>query len=342
MNNKINIKSLSKNELLGYVQEHGLPRYRAQQLIHWIYQKYAAAIEDITEFSKDLRKKLSEKAYISNLGLVRRLHSSDGSEKFLFSLEDGNRIESVLIPDENRLTLCISSQVGCAMGCRFCMTGGGGFIRNLEAHEIVDQIIAVNRIIQPRKVTNVVFMGMGEPFANFDAVVEALWRVLVFIGISKRKITVSTAGIVPEIILFSKKAPQVNLAVSLNAATDEVRSVLMPVNRRYPLKSLIGACKKFPLQPARKITFEYVMIGDRNDSPEDAGKLVKLIKGLRCKVNIIPFNPFPGTELLRPPDNRMLSFQNILRRGGVRALIRESRGLDIQAACGQLRASADR
>ena len=188
--NNINIKSLSKNDLLLFVQEQVLPQYRAQQLIHWIYQRYVTSIDDITEFSKDLRKKLSEKAYISNLGLLRRLRSSDGSEKFLFALEDGNRIESVLIPDENRLTLCISSQVGCAMGCRFCMTGASGFIRNLKAHEIVDQVIAVDRILQPRKVTNLVLMGMGEPFENFDEVVEALWRIVLFIGISKRKITV--------------------------------------------------------------------------------------------------------------------------------------------------------
>jgi 23S rRNA (adenine2503-C2)-methyltransferase len=341
MNNNINIKSLSKNDLNRFSQEHELPRYRAQQLIHWIYQKYATSIDDITEFSKDLRNKLSEKADISNLSLVRHLCSPDGSEKFLFSLEDGNRIESVLIPDENRLTLCISSQVGCAMGCRFCMTGAGGFIRNLKAYEIVDQIIAVNRILQPRKVTNLVLMGMGEPFANFDEVVEALWRIVLFIGISKRKITVSTAGVVPKISLFSQKAPEVNFAVSLNAATDEARSDLMPVNKRYPLASLIASCKKFPLQPTRKITFEYVLIRDKNDSQEDARSLVKLLKGLRCKVNLIPFNPFPGTELKRPSDQRILSFQKILLEGHVRALIRESKGLDIQAACGQLMASTD-
>ena len=338
--NNINIKSLSKNDLLRFAQEQTLPRYRAQQLLHWIYQRYVTSIDDITEFSKELRKKLAEKAYISNLGIVRHLHSSDGSEKYLFSLEDGNRIESVLIPDENRLTLCISSQVGCAMGCRFCMTGAGGFIRNLKAHEIVDQVIAVNRILHPRKVTNLVLMGMGEPFENFDEVVEALWRIMLFIGISKRKITVSTAGVAPKISLFSEKAPEVNLAVSLNAATDEVRSDLMPLNRKYPLKLLLASCKKYPLQPSRKITFEYVIIKDKNDSAEDAKKLVKLLKGLRCKVNLIPFNPFPGTALQRPPDHRILSFQKILLEGHVRALVRESKGLDIQAACGQLKASS--
>jgi 23S rRNA (adenine2503-C2)-methyltransferase len=339
-NNKVNLKALSKNDVLSFLQRQSLPQYRADQLIHWIYQKYVTTIDDVTEFSKDLRQKLGKKAYISNLDLVRHLHSNDGSEKFLFSLEDGQTIESVLIPNENRFTLCISSQVGCAMGCRFCMTGSGGFVRNLKAYEIVDQIIAVNRIIQPRKVTNIVFMGMGEPLANFEEVVEALWRIVLFIGISKRKITVSTAGVVPKILLFAKKAPEVNLAVSLNAASDDARSDLMPVNRKYPLKTLIAACKKFPLQPTRKITFEYIMIKDKNDSPEDAKRLIKLLKGLHCKVNLIPFNPFPGTELKGPPDHRIIAFQKILLEGNLRALIRESKGQDIQAACGQLRASS--
>jgi 23S rRNA (adenine2503-C2)-methyltransferase len=337
---KVNLKALSKNDLLSFVQGQALPQYRADQLIHWIYQKYVTTIDDVTEFSKDLRKKLSKKAYIGNISLVRHLHSNDGSEKFLFSLEDEQTIESVLIPNENRLTLCISSQVGCAKGCRFCMTGSGGFVRNLKAYEIVDQIIAVNRIIQPRKVTNIVFMGMGEPLANFDEVVEALWRIVLFLGISKRKITLSTAGVVPNILLFAKKAPEVNLAVSLNAASDSSRSDLMPVNRKYPLKTLLDACRKFPLQPTRKITFEYIIIRDINDSEDDARKLVKLLKGLRCKVNLIPFNPFPGTELKRPPDHRIIAFQKILLEGKVRALIRESKGQDIQAACGQLRVSS--
>jgi len=224
----------------------------------------------------------------------------------------------------------------------------------------VDQIIAVNRILSAqesnpplppfskggrggffeKRITNVVFMGMGEPLANFDEVVEALWRIVLFLGISKRKITLSTAGVVPKILLFAKKAPEVNLAVSLNAASDSSRSDLMPVNRKYPLKTLLDACRKFPLQPTRKITFEYIIIRDINDSEDDARRLVRLLKGLRCKVNLIPFNPFPGTELKRPPDHRILTFQKILLEGKVRALIRESKGQNIQAACGQLRASS--
>jgi 23S rRNA (adenine2503-C2)-methyltransferase len=230
-----------------------------------MYKRHVSEIEDVTEFSKDLRRHLNEIAFISNLKVAEKLRSSDGTEKFLFSLEDGQKIESVLIRDDGRLTLCISSQVGCAMRCLFCLTGRCGLTRNLKAYEIVDQIIAVNRILESEAValfgkgeeggipgkgiTNIVFMGMGEPLSNFDEVVEALWRIVGFIGISKRKITLSTAGIVPGILLLPKKAPAINLAISLNATTDEVRNEIMPVNKRYPLKTLIAACRKYPLQP---------------------------------------------------------------------------------------------
>lgn len=337
LNNK-NIKELSVEEMFRFVAEQGLPKYRAEQLIHWIYGRYASEIDDITEFSVELRNNLKSISYISNLQLVERLQSSDGSEKFLFSLEDGETIESVLIPDDGRLTLCISSQVGCAMGCLFCLTAKCGFVRNLKAHEIVDQIIAVNRMIRPGRVTNIVFMGMGEPLANFDEVVEALQRIIKFLGISKRKITLSTAGIVPKIALLPKKAPDVNLAISLNATTDEVRREIMPITKKYPLNSLINACKKYPIRPGRRITFEYVLIAGKNDSAADAGRLAGLLKGIRCKVNLIPLNPHPGSYLKSPSGEKVLEFQKILLRNNVRALIRESKGQDILAACGQLRA----
>ncbi len=209
MSKKTNLKSLSKDEIFRFIEDKGLPRYRSDQLICWIYKKYATKIDEITEFSNDLRNALNKIAFISNLELVKRLKSLDGTEKFLFSLEDGQTIESVLIPDKGlrlrRITLCISSQAGCAMGCSFCLTGKLGLIRNLKSYEIVDQIISVNRIIRPEKITNIVLMGMGEPLANFDEVVEALWKVVLFIGISKRKITLSTAGIVPKILLLPEK-----------------------------------------------------------------------------------------------------------------------------------------
>jgi 23S rRNA (adenine2503-C2)-methyltransferase len=338
INTKTNLKSLSKEKIFLFIEKIGLPRYRAEQLLSWMYKRHASEIDAITEFSKDLRSHLNGIAFISNLKLVERFQSSDGTEKFLFSLEDGNTIESVLIPDEDRFTLCISSQAGCAMGCQFCLTGEFGLARSLKSYEIIDQIIAVNRIISPGKVTNIVFMGMGEPLMNFDNVVEALWRIIQFIGISKRKITVSTAGIVPKMLLLPLTAPDINLAVSLNAADNETRNRLMPINKKYAIESLISACKKYPLQSGRRITFEYVMIDGINDSPDDAHRLRKLLKGVHCKINLIPFNAHSESDFKRPPEKRVLEFQKILLNKKIRALIRESRGQDILAACGQLRA----
>jgi 23S rRNA (adenine2503-C2)-methyltransferase len=345
---KTNLKSLSKKELEAFIKELGLPAFRAKQILHWIYEKHARSIQDITELSKDLRERLSEKTFISNPELLDRQTSKDGTEKFLLGLEDGETIESVLIPDEDRLTLCISSQVGCAMCCRFCLTGKMGLKRNLEAHEIVDQVISATRILKGdsvrgtksslRTITNIVFMGMGEPLANFDNVVEALWRMTGLMNISPRRITLSTSGIAPKILELSKKAPMVNLAISLNATTDAVRDYIMPVNRTYPLKALLEACRRFPLPARRRITFEYVMLKGVNDSDEDARRLVKLLKGIPSKVNLIPFNPYEGSEFERPDDNRVLSFQEILIASKLTALIRKSKGQDILAACGQLKA----
>jgi 23S rRNA (adenine2503-C2)-methyltransferase len=339
MAERVNLKALSKEGLLRFTREAGLPRYRAEQLLHWMYERYASDVAEITEFSKTLRTNLEGMAYIGGLKLLSRLGSQDGTEKFLFVLEDGNAIESVLIPDGDRLTLCISSQAGCAMGCRFCLTGKGGFVRDLQSHEIVDQVLSVNRMIRPgRRVTNIVFMGMGEPLANFDEVVEALWRISLFVGISKRKITLSTAGLVPRIGEFAEKAPEVNLAVSLNASSDATRNQIMPVNRRYPLRSLLDACRRFPLSPRRRITFEYVLIDGINDSADDARRLVKILRDIRCKINLIPLNPHTGSDLKRPSDGRVLAFQDILTSNNMTALIRLSKGQDILAACGQLRA----
>ena len=338
MPQKTNLKALSREALLHFAAEHGLPKYRADQLIHWIYQKRVTDIQSITEFSKELRAKLSDVAYISSLSLSKKLTSSDGTEKFLFSLEDGETIESVLIPDKERLTLCISSQVGCAMGCRFCLTGKLGLIRNLKAHEIADQVISGGGLALPRKITNIVLMGMGEPLANLDEVTEALRRIIGFVGIAKRRITLSTAGLVPKMTLLAERGPDVNLAVSLNAATDQVRDRIMPINKRYPLKSLIDACRRFPLGPRKRITFEYVLIEGLNDSAEDARRLAKLVKGIRCKINLIPLNPHAGSGLKRPSAKAVLEFRNILADLNLTVLVRESKGQDILAACGQLRA----
>lgn len=352
MHTKTNLKSLTPQQMAAFVHDAGLPLFRARQLLHWIYEKYARSIDDITELSQTLRKRLAEQSYISNLILLKRQISGDGTEKFLFALEDGESIESVLIPDKDRLTLCISSQVGCAMGCLFCLTGTLGFKRNLKAYEIVDQGIAVSRIIAPRKCTNIVFMGMGEPLSNFDEVVESLWRMTDLMKISKRRITLSTAGIVPKILELGgaggsvgrtrltprARAPRVNLAISLNATTDKVRDMLMPINNTYPLKSLIDACRRFPLEPRRRITFEYVMLNGINDSTADAKRLITLLKGIPSKVNLIPFNPYRGCGFRRPSDETVHTFQKILLDAHITALIRKSKGQDILAACGQLKA----
>ena len=335
---KIDLKSLSKDDVESFIKDAGLPSFRSRQILHWIYERYAQSLEEMTELSKKLREELAERAYISNLTLLNRLTSHDGTEKFLFGLEDGETIESVLIPDEERLTLCISSQVGCAMGCVFCLTGKSGLKRNLGPHEIIDQVISVNRMILPRRITNIVLMGMGEPLANFDNVVEALRRMTGVMVISPRRITLSTAGIVPRIAELGQLGLKVNLAISLNATTDSVRDVIMPINKTYPIKAVLDTCRKLPLQQTRKITFEYVMLKDINDSTADAKRLVRLLHGLQSKINLIPFNPYSDYEYERPDDIAVLLFQEILAKAEVTVIIRKSKGRDILAACGQLKA----
>ena len=335
---KIDLKSLSKDDVESFIKDAGLPSFRSRQILHWIYERYAQSLEEMTELSKKLREELAERAYISNLTLLNRMTSHDGTEKFLFGLEDGETIESVLIPDEERLTLCISSQVGCAMGCVFCLTGKSGLKRNLGPHEIIDQVISVNRMILPRRITNIVLMGMGEPLANFDNVVEALRRMTGVMVISPRRITLSTAGIVPRIAELGQLGLKVNLAISLNATTDSVRDVIMPINKTYPIKAVLDTCRKLPLQQTRKITFEYVMLKDINDSTADAKRLVRLLHGIQSKINLIPFNPYSDCEYERPDDIAVLRFQEIMAKAEVTVIIRKSKGWDILAACGQLKA----
>jgi 23S rRNA (adenine2503-C2)-methyltransferase len=347
---KTNLKQLSKQELLLFMEGTGQKPFRANQVINWIYKNLATSFDEMTDLSKDFREELKNTAVISNLTLLQRRTSKDGSQKFLFELEDGETIESVLMPNsrgEERFTLCISSQVGCAMGCKFCMTGRLGLKRNLRAYEIVDQVITVKRLIEQRPIgketpgiTNIVFMGMGEPFNNFNEVSHALSKLTGLMGFSRRRITVSTSGIVPGIQKLAGTEPLVNLAISLNATTDEVRNRIMPVNKKYPLKELIRACRDFPLPPARRITFEYVMLDGINDSADDAGRLIKLLAGIKSKVNLIPYNPLNNAGEFSPPlESRVLAFQNILKKAGMTAIIRKSMGADISAACGQLKAS---
>lgn len=343
---KTNLKALSEKKIKELVKNLGEKPYRAGQIINWIYRKHAAAPDDMTDLSKPFRDRIKKIAFISGLKPLKKQVSKDGTQKFLFELHDGKAIESVLIPagtdihpDKNRLTLCISSQVGCAMGCKFCTTGRMGLRRNLKAYEIVDQILTVQRLIDSgQKITNIVFMGMGEPLHNFTEVIEALRRITGLLGFSRRKVTLSTAGITPRISELAKKAPRVNLAISLNATTDSTRNKIMPVNKKYPLRGLLNACKKFPLEPRRRITFEYVLLNGINDSKENAQELVKLLRGIKSKVNLIPLNITSSQKngFRPPPEGRIIAFQKILLDAGITAMIRKSMGKDISAACGQL------
>jgi 23S rRNA (adenine2503-C2)-methyltransferase len=336
---KKNLLALSFDELETWVTAFGWKRYRARQLLAWLYQRHASDFEEMTDLSKADRALLAEKASLHHLEIVARQRSIDGTEKFLLGLEDGNRIESVLIPDENRLTLCISSQAGCTLDCGFCLTAQEKLKRNLKAHEIVGQILTVQRTLsEETRITNIVMMGMGEPLANLTQVIEALKRMIspIGLGFSPRRVTVSTAGMVPQILKLWKEVP-VNLSISLNATTNEVRDRIMPkVNRLYPIEELLEVCKAFPLPSRRRITFEYVLLAAVNNTPEDAARLVRLSRGIRCKINLIPFNEFAGSPYRRPTDEEVLGFQKILLDAGLTATIRKSKGRDILAACGQL------
>jgi 23S rRNA (adenine2503-C2)-methyltransferase len=300
----------------------------------------------MTNLSQADRRVLEAEAYISELKLMTSQTSSDDTRKFLFELEDGNTIETVLIPDEkddscNRLTLCISTQVGCTLDCEFCLTGRMGLKRNLRAHEIVDQMLAVTSLLKPtdQRITNIVMMGMGEPLANFHQVTEAIHRISdpKGIGFSQRRITLSTSGLVPQIRMLGTLGLKVNLAVSLNATTDEIRNLIMgTINRKYPIKDLLKTCREYPLPPHRRLTFEYVLIQEINDSLLDAQRLVKMLRRIPCKVNLIPYNEHHGSDYKRPLDSGVLRFQKVLTDAGIDTFIRKSKGRDILAACGQL------
>jgi len=332
------LKGLDPLEMEQWARDQGLPAYRGRQIQAWLFKKLAGSFDDMSDLPKSLRSFLTVNVPLNHLKLVDLLGSEDGTKKYLFRLADDMTIESVLIPERDHWTLCISSQVGCAMGCRFCLTGRQGFKRNLSPAEIVDQVIQVRRSMEtPERLTNIVLMGMGEPLANYENVVKAL-RILVSetgMNFSHRKITLSTSGLVPEMIRLGNDIT-VNLAVSLNASDNETRSNLMPVNRRYPIDKLLDACRVFPLPNRRMITFEYILIDDINDGTEDARHLSKLLAGLRAKVNLIPLNPHQGSPFSPPPMDRILAFQKTLIDHHLTAIIRKSKGQDILAACGQL------
>jgi 23S rRNA (adenine2503-C2)-methyltransferase len=293
----------------------------------------------MTSISKEDRKLLEEKFTIGTIKLIGRKSASDGTEKFLFELSDGKRIESVLIRQEKRKTICISTQVGCAMGCRFCLTGQQGLERDLETYEIVDQVVSIQREIgKEENVRNIVLMGMGEPLMNIERVIKAI-RIFLSqeaMGFSGRRITVSTCGIIPGIERLAREGLRIQLAVSLNAPDDRIRNTIMPINRRYPIEALMKAIRAFPLERRRRVTFEYVLIKGVNDHEEDAMNLIRLLRNIPCKVNLIPFNPFDGCMFEPPDEETLIRFHEKINGKGLTATIRKSRGGEIMAACGQL------
>ena len=335
-----NIKDLSPGEIEKFVSDNNLQPFRAKQISKWVYQKGAACFEEMSDLSKDFRDLLTFSFSMEpSIELAQEQISKDGTKKYLFKLADGNQIETVLIPEKSRNTLCISSQVGCALGCTFCLTGTVGKIRNLKPSEILDQYIMVNER-NDNSITNIVFMGMGEPLDNLDNLVRVI-KILIdpnYIGLSPKRITVSTSGLVPKIKELGEQV-SVNLAVSLNAPRDELRDEIMPINKRYPIDQLIDASVKFPVPNRKYLMFEYVLLKDVNDSDSDAHTLGRLLKGIKCKINLIPFNEAQPLPYKTPSWDRVLRFQEILISYKINVRIRKSRGSDILGACGQLAAT---
>ncbi len=334
------IKSLTFPELQDFVVSIGFKKYRASQIARWLYKKLATSFDEMTDISKEGREILKENAEIYNLKIVNKEVSKDGTIKYLFELKDGNRVETVFIPERDWNTICVSTQVGCPIGCKFCFTAKDGFTRNLTTSEIVDQYLSVQRDVGiENRISNVVFMGMGEPLLNFENVKKSI-EILTddrMIGLSKRKITVSTCGIIPGIRRMAKEMPKIKLALSLHATEDETREKLIPLNKKYSIKEIMKELKNYPADNIRRIMIEYLMLEGINDSPEDALRLSKLVKGIPVKVNLIPFNPYPGSPFKTPSREKIEAFQKILWNKGIATFIRDSRGQDISAACGMLR-----
>jgi 23S rRNA (adenine2503-C2)-methyltransferase len=337
------LRSLLPAELVARTSVAGEPAYRGEQVFRWLHARGVDELGEMTNVPRALRDALERDAPLAPLALDAVQEARDGTRKLRFRTREGRAIESVLIPDDkegrDKLTLCVSSQVGCAMDCGFCATATLGFGRNLQAGEMVQQVYRATKLAG-RRPTNLVFMGMGEPMHNFDNVARALsllqhpWGA----GFSPRRITVSTVGIVPGIEKLGALAPAPNLAISLNATTDEVRDRLMPVNRRWPIAALLDVARRFPLAHGRRVTFEYVLLAGVNDTDADADRLPRLLRGIPTKVNLIPWNPFAGPPFERPSAERIRSFQERVRAGGLAVYIRTPRGDDIDAACGQLAA----
>jgi 23S rRNA (adenine2503-C2)-methyltransferase len=343
---KTDVKSLHLDELKEQLAGLGEPVYRADQIVEWLYRKRVNSFAEMSDLPQSLRERLNESLTSHHLGVVRVLGSRDTTRKFLLRLDDASLIESVLIPASpalygqrsDRRTICISTQVGCAYGCKFCASGLEGFSRNLRSDEIVDQIITLERE-SGEKIDNIVFMGMGEPLANLDNLLRAI-RIINApwgLGIGARHITVSTSGLVPQIKRLAEESIQIRLAISLHGATDEVRSEIMPVNRRYNINALLEACRYYSSHKKQRLSFEYILISHLNDSDEQANRLARIAGPLQAKVNLIPYNTVEGLPWSRPPRDRQEKFLSILRRHRVAATLRREKGHDIDAACGQLR-----
>ena len=341
----LNLKDLNYRELKNWVVERGWKPFRADQIAKWLYVKKVDSYDKMTDLSKEIREYLKENTEFSSLKLVSYEKSNiDGSIKFLWKLKDGNTIESVFIPEDGHNTLCVSTQVGCAVGCKFCFTTKDGLIRNLKTSEIVDQYLEAQRFVgNENRISNIVYMGMGEPLANYENVKKSV-QILTdkrLAGLSNRKITISSSGIIHQILKMyeDEEFPQVRLAVSLNASNQKTREEIMPISQTNRIDDLMRTLNSLPVKTGYRIMLEYVLLKGVNDRPEDAHRLARLIgkNKKRYKVNLIPFNPFPGSPYERPEDERVLRFQSILWQYNIGAFIRWSKGQDISAACGQLR-----
>ncbi len=342
---RIDLKNLTQEELVTFVESLGQPAFRGRQIFPWLYRPGITDFSQMTDLARSFREILNTRARISRFTDAMVQVSRDGTVKFGFPLADGALVESVLIPEADRNTLCVSSQVGCAMGCVFCLTGTMGFRRNLTVAEIVNQVCAVRDWMLEHdrgRLTNLVFMGMGEPLANLDRLIPAIDILIEQRGLNfaSRRITVSTCGLVPQMLELGRRT-EVNLAVSLHSASDAVRSSLMPVNRRYPLAELLQACRDFPRKKRQRIMFEYTLLAGINDSLADARRLAAILRPIPCKINLLALNRVGSQELRSPDRDSVLRFQAILRQQGYSVFIRQSRGEDIAAACGQLAAGTE-
>lgn len=336
---RVDLGSMDLMELEAVLESHGHERFHARQIFSWIYARGVAGFERMTDLSRPLRADLAAHFRISTPNLIARETSSDGTVKFLLALDDERRIESVFIPDTPSQTFCISTQVGCAMKCGFCLTGKMGLVRNLSAGEIAGQVrVLAGELGLRDSKFNIVLMGMGEPLHNYDNTMKAL-RMLNDehgLAVSPKRVTLSTVGVLPALERLASEPLMPNLAISLHATTEDQRDALVPVNRKYGLEEILAAARKFPARRRNRITFEYVLLGGVNDTAEDARRLVRLLGNIRCKVNLIPLNEAAGIEFVRPPDDRINAFARILAHAGVTVSVRKSRGRDIRAACGQL------